>query len=155
MPLVRWEGSGVIRGDAVRAILHEHSIGVRLQGSFESAWAEQDQGKAPAEMCDLCETAQPPRCFAEASTSCRCCAAAVKELRKHAVHQGAEDVLLYVFDHGKIKDLVADYKGTCPRRGNGRRLLGKGFDLRLWFASQQPADTPGKKRRRSSNSQPR
>ena len=154
MPLVRWEGSGVIPG-ALRSILHEHSIGVRLQGSFESAWAEQGQGKAPAEMCFLCETAKPPCCFAEASMSCRDCDAAVKELRKHAAHQRAEDVLSYALDHGKTKDLVTDYKGTCPRRGNGRRLLLKGFDLRLWFASQQPADTPGKKRRRSSNSQPR
>ena len=109
---------------------------------------EDEESEVSGGICYTCEEWRPDGCFAEASLSCRDCDAVVRELHGIAKRQRADDVLSYALAEGnRFRDMVRDYKGKCPRR-DGRRLPGsKRFDLRSWFLSQQPVDTPGKRRR--------
>ena len=100
--------------------------------------------------CVVCGKSKPLMYFADMENmTCRDCDAAVRELRVHAKKQQPVDILTYVDDLGKIRELVRDYKSTCPTSRGGRRMTDPDFDLRLWFDYQQPADTPIGKRCRT------
>ena len=115
------------------AVRHSECAATEIDSEPETVWCECCRNVA-------CE---------EASSTCRRCNTAVRELRLLARRQDACDVFSIAFDQypelGQF--LVREYRFMKEERARARGQRFH-FDVRSWLTRQQPADGPSLKRRR-------
>jgi len=122
--------------------------GVRQLAVRHSECAATEIDSEPEPETVWCECCRNVACE-EASSTCRRCNTAVRELRLLARRQDACDVFSIAFDQypelGQF--LVREYRFMKEERARARGQRFH-FDVRSWLTRQQPADGPSLKRRR-------